>query len=81
MNRYARQTVLAEVGAEGQARLAGAHVLVVGAGGLGTPVLQYLTGAGVGRLTVVDPDVVDRANLHRQTLYGERFIVPTKRSP
>jgi molybdopterin/thiamine biosynthesis adenylyltransferase len=74
MNRYARQTVLAEVGADGQARLAGAQVLVVGAGGLGTPVLQYLAGAGVGRLTVVDPDVVDRANLHRQTLYGERFV-------
>lgn len=74
MSRYARQIVLPEVGDAGQARLAGAHALVVGAGGLGVPVLQYLAGAGVGRLTVVDPDTVDRGNLHRQTLYGERFL-------
>jgi molybdopterin/thiamine biosynthesis adenylyltransferase/rhodanese-related sulfurtransferase len=69
-DRYARQTVLAEVGAAGQARLAAASVLVVGAGGLGCPVLQYLAGAGVGRLTVVDHDVVEETNLHRQPLYG-----------
>ena len=68
--RYARQTVLAEVGAEGQARLAAASVLVVGAGGLGCPVLQYLAGAGVGRLTVVDHDRVEETNLHCQPLYG-----------
>lgn len=74
MSRYARQIVLPEVGDAGQARLAGVSALVVGAGGLGVPVLQYLAGAGVGRLTVVDPDVVERKNLHRQTLYGERFI-------
>jgi sulfur-carrier protein adenylyltransferase/sulfurtransferase len=69
-DRYARQTVLAEVGAAGQARLAAASVLVVGAGGLGCPVLQYLAGAGVGRLTVVDHDSVEESNLHRQPLYG-----------
>ena len=69
-DRYARQTVLGEVGAAGQARLAAASVLVVGAGGLGCPVLQYLAGAGVGRLIVVDHDVVEESNLHRQPLYG-----------
>lgn len=69
-DRYARQTVLAEVGAAGQARLAAASVLVVGAGGLGCPVLQYLAGAGVGRLTIVDFDTVEETNLHRQPLYG-----------
>jgi len=74
MSRYARQLVLPEVGEAGQSRLAGAHALVVGAGGLGAPVLQYLAGAGFGRITVVDPDTVERNNLHRQTLYGERFL-------
>lgn len=70
MSRYARQMILPEVGADGQARLARAHVLVVGAGGLGCPVLQYLGGAGVGRLTIVDGDVVEESNLHRQVLYA-----------
>ncbi|MBY0138209.1 MULTISPECIES: HesA/MoeB/ThiF family protein [Paracoccus] len=74
MNRYARQMVLPEVGAEGQARIEAAHVLVVGAGGLGVPALQYLAGAGVGHITVVDPDVVAETNLHRQPLYLETQI-------
>ncbi len=69
-DRYARQMVLPEVGAEGQARLAAASVLVVGAGGLGCPVLQYLAGAGVGRLTIVDHDTVEETNLHRQPFYA-----------
>lgn len=69
MTRYARQMVLPEIGADGQARLAGSHVLVVGAGGLGVPVLQYLAGAGVGRITLVDGDHVEIGNLHRQPLY------------
>ena len=68
-DRYSRQIVLPEVGAEGQARLAAATVLIAGAGGLGCAVLQYLCAAGVGRLLVVDHDRVDESNLHRQPLY------------
>ena len=67
--RYARQMVLPQVGPEGQARLGAATVLVVGAGGLGSPVLQYLCAAGVGRLLIADPDRVEESNLHRQPLY------------
>lgn len=74
MSRYIRQMVLPEVGAEGQDRIEAAHMLVVGAGGLGAPVLQYLAGAGVGRLTVIDPDTVEETNLHRQPLYRMKDI-------
>jgi molybdopterin/thiamine biosynthesis adenylyltransferase len=69
MSRYARQMILPEVGVTGQAKLTAAHVLVVGAGGLGVPVLQYLCGAGVGRITLVDGDRIAAHNLHRQPLY------------
>ena len=68
-DRYARQSILPEVGAQGQARLAAATVLIVGAGGLGCAVLQYLAAAGVGRLVIVDHDRVEESNLHRQPLY------------
>jgi sulfur-carrier protein adenylyltransferase/sulfurtransferase len=68
-DRYIRQTVLPEVGAAGQARLAAATVLVAGAGGLGCAVLQYLCAAGVGGLVIVDHDLVEESNLHRQPLY------------
>lgn len=68
--RYARQSLLPEVGAAGQARLRAASVLLVGMGGLGVPVATYLAAAGVGRLRLVDPDVVDETNLHRQPLYA-----------
>ncbi|MGI9334192.1 MAG: HesA/MoeB/ThiF family protein [Gammaproteobacteria bacterium] len=78
MNRYARQIVLPEVGTHGQARLAHCTALIVGAGGLGSPVLQYIAGAGIGRLIVVDPDTVERENLHRQTLYGDSQLGQAK---
>ena len=67
---YSRQIQLKEIGSSGQARLAGSRVLIVGAGGLGSPVLQYLAGAGVGHLTIVDADVLDASNLHRQPIYA-----------
>jgi len=67
---YSRQLTLKEIGPSGQAKLARARVLVVGAGGLGSPVLQYLAGAGVGRLGIVDGDVLDASNLHRQPIYS-----------
>jgi molybdopterin/thiamine biosynthesis adenylyltransferase len=69
MSRYDRQTVLPQVGAAGQAQLRAAHVLVVGAGALGVPVLQYLVGAGAGSVTLIDGDRVAESNLHRQPLY------------
>ncbi len=67
--RYARQILLPEVGGAGQEKLLAAHVLVVGAGGLGSPVLLYLAAAGVGRISVVDDDTVALSNLQRQVLY------------
>jgi len=68
-DRYSRQTVLPEIGEAGQARLRAASVLVIGAGGLGSAVLQYLCAAGVGKLVIVDHDRVEESNLHRQPIY------------
>ena len=70
LERYARHIVLKEVGGAGQAKLRGATVAVIGAGGIGSPAIQYLAAAGVGRLIVIDDDVVELSNLQRQTLFG-----------
>lgn len=72
--RYGRQMILGSFGLEGQRRLRQAKVLVVGAGGLGCPAVQYLAAAGVGNITVVDNDVVERSNLARQILHTEQRI-------
>jgi len=76
--RYSRHLVLPEVGLEGQQRLKAASVLVVGAGGLGSPVALYLAAAGVGRLGLVDFDRVDASNLQRQVLYGSSSVGRSK---
>jgi adenylyltransferase/sulfurtransferase len=78
IERYARHLVLPEIGEEGQARLLRSGVLVVGAGGLGSPLLLYLAAAGVGRLGVVDDDAVDLSNLQRQVIHDTASIGQTK---
>jgi len=70
LERYARHIILDEVGEEGQEKLLASRVLVVGAGGLGSPALMYLAAAGVGTLGIVDFDVVDTSNLQRQVIHG-----------
>jgi adenylyltransferase/sulfurtransferase len=74
LERYARHVILDEVGEEGQAKLIEAKVLVVGAGGLGAPLLLYLGAAGVGTLGVVDNDTVDLSNLQRQVIHDETTL-------
>ena len=76
--RYARHLLLDEVGIEGQERLKNSAVLCVGAGGLGSPVLQYLAAAGVGRIGIVDHDTVELSNLQRQVLHGESVLGMSK---
>lgn len=74
LERYARHIVLREVGGGGQMRLKQASVIVIGAGGIGSPVIQYLAAAGVGSISVIDDDVVSLSNLQRQTLYSTEDI-------
>lgn len=74
LDRYARHIILREVGGPGQKALRDARVLVVGAGGLGAPALQYLAAAGVGTIGVIDDDVVENANLQRQVIHLDRNI-------
>jgi adenylyltransferase/sulfurtransferase len=70
LERYARHIILKEIGGAGQVRLRGASVLVIGAGGIGSPAIQYLAAAGVGRISIVDDDRVDLSNLQRQTIFA-----------
>ena len=70
LDRYARHIILKEVGGAGQQALLNASVVVVGAGGIGSPVIQYLAAAGIGRLRLIDDDVVDLSNLQRQTIFA-----------
>jgi molybdopterin-synthase adenylyltransferase len=72
LERYARHIVLREVGGVGQRKLKGASIAVVGAGGIGSAVIPALAGAGIGRLTIIDSDVVELSNLQRQPLFRER---------
>lgn len=74
LERFARHIVIPEIGGAGQAALTERHVVLVGLGGIGSPALQYLAGAGVGRLTLIDDGAVELSNLQRQTIYTERDI-------
>jgi sulfur-carrier protein adenylyltransferase/sulfurtransferase len=72
--RYSRQMLLPQVGEAGQAKLAAARVVVIGAGGLGAPALLYLAAAGVGQVTIIDDDRVERSNLHRQVVHADARV-------
>ncbi len=74
INRYSRHLLLPEVGIEGQKRICSASVLCIGAGGLGAPLALYLAAAGIGRLGILDFDVVERSNLQRQIIHGEEWL-------
>jgi len=74
MDRYSRQTMLPEIGAAGQEKLAMSKVLIVGLGGLGSPAAMYLAGAGIGHIGLADIDMVSESNLHRQVLYGDSQV-------
>lgn len=70
LERYARHIVLRQIGGEGQRMLLAGHATIIGAGGIGSPLIQYLAAAGIGRITIVDDDLVSLSNLQRQVLYG-----------
>src|SRR5881296_1908013 len=73
-SRYARHLILPQIGEEGQEKLKRSSVLIIGAGGLGSPVALYLAAAGVGRIGLVDFDQVDLSNLQRQVLHGTKDV-------
>src|SRR5690554_1026533 len=74
VRRYSRHLIIPDVGMAGQKRLKNSRVLVIGAGGLGSPALMYLAAAGVGTLGVIDFDVVDESNLQRQVIHGQSDV-------
>ena len=74
LRRYQRQIVIPEIGEKGQLKLKQARILIIGVGGLGTPILQYLSAGGVGHIGVVDHDMVDESNLQRQILFGSKDL-------
>lgn len=76
--RYSRQIFIEEIGLEGQRKIINSKVLVIGAGGLGSPIIQYLAAAGVGTLGVVDFDIVELHNLNRQTIHNENSVGKSK---
>ncbi len=78
LDRYARHIILHDIGAAGQVRLLRAHVAVIGAGGIGSPAIQYLAGAGIGTMRIIDNDQVDLSNLQRQTIFGTDDIGRSK---
>ena len=78
VRRYSRHLIIPDVGMDGQKRLKNAKVLVVGAGGLGSPALMYLAAAGVGTLGIVEFDTVDESNLQRQIIHGQSDIGRSK---
>ena len=73
IDRYSRHLLLPEVGLEGQKKICNASVLCIGAGGLGSPLALYLAAAGIGKLGLIDFDVVERSNLQRQILHGDEW--------
>ncbi|HWQ20528.1 MAG TPA: HesA/MoeB/ThiF family protein, partial [Methanotrichaceae archaeon] len=76
IERYSRQIILPEVGGKGQMKLLNSKVLVVGAGGLGSPTIAYLAAAGVGTLGIIDSDLVEISNLQRQIIHGDHVGAP-----
>ncbi|HNS40630.1 MAG TPA: ThiF family adenylyltransferase, partial [Promineifilum sp.] len=78
IRRYSRHLIMPEVGMSGQKKLKAASILLIGAGGLGSPLAMYLAAAGIGRLGLVDYDTVDYSNLHRQVIHGTKDVGRSK---
>ena len=74
LDRYSRHVIMREIGGSGQKKLKSTSILVVGAGGLGSPVLQYLSAAGIGKIGIIDDDIVDQSNLQRQIIHNDNSI-------